>query len=63
MPVRTRIALGTLCVFNAAIVAALGFIFLIYVNGRAGPVAAVLMWISAGVLAALAHRLRRGTDW
>lgn len=63
MPVRTRIALGTLCVFNAAIVGALGFIFLIFVNGLAGPVGAVLMWLSAGGLGSLAHRLRRGTDW
>jgi hypothetical protein len=61
--VRTRIALGTLCVFNAFILAALGGIALFYVDGGAGPVSAAACWLFAVGLWELAHRLRRSTDW
>jgi hypothetical protein len=61
--VRTRIVLGTLCTWNAALLIALGFIALRYVDGVAGPIGAALFWVSAWSLFALARRLRRATDW
>jgi hypothetical protein len=60
---RTRIALGTLCVFNACIVTVLGVIALVYVDGLAAPVSAGACWLFAALLWQLAHRLRRATDW
>ncbi|HWW54321.1 MAG TPA: hypothetical protein VNY84_11160 [Acidimicrobiales bacterium] len=63
MSVRTRIALGTLCVFNAFILVGLGGIALLYVDGAAGPVSATACWLCAIGLSELAHRLRRSTDW
>jgi hypothetical protein len=63
MPVRTRIALGTLCMANMLTVAALGFVALFYVDGAAGPGAAVALWVAAAGLWRLAAWLRRGTDW
>jgi len=61
--VRTRIALGTLCVFNAMTVAALGLIALLYVNGADGPLSAAALWLGSTVLWLTAKRLRRSTDW
>lgn len=63
MPVRTRIALGTLCVFNAAIVAGLGAIAIVFVDGGAGLPVAVAFWTAAAALWWLARLLRDGTDW
>lgn len=63
MSVRTRLALGTLCVFNAFTVTLCGFIALFYVDGVAGPVTAGGLWLGAGSLWGLSRRLRRGTDW
>ncbi len=63
MSVRTRIALGTLCMFNAFTVTALGFMALFYVDGTPGPISAGALWASAGGLIALARRLRQGTEW
>jgi hypothetical protein len=61
--VRTRIVLGTLCTWNGALLLALGVIALMYVDGLAGKTGAVLFWIAAWALFALARRLRRATDW
>ena len=61
--VRTRIALGTLCVFNAFTLTVLGGIALFYVDGAAGPIGAAACWLFAAGLWELAHHLRRSTDW
>ena len=63
MSVQMRIALGTLCVFNALIVVALGFAALFFVNGGAAPLLAGGFWIAAGLLFGLARHLRKGTEW
>lgn len=63
MSIRTRIALGTLCVFNAFIITVLGVIALMYIDGAAAPVSAGACWLSAGGLWELSRRLRRSTDW
>jgi hypothetical protein len=47
-----------LCVFNAAIITALGGIALLYVDGAAGPLSAAACWLFAAALWELAHRLR-----
>jgi len=63
MSVRMRIALGTLCICNAAILVALGAGALLFVNGPAGPVLTGGFWFAAGGLAGISRRLRRGTEW
>ena len=63
MSVRTRIALGTLCSFNAITLVVIGFVSLLFVDGASGPVGAALFWLGGGALLALARRLRRETDW
>ena len=62
MSVRTRIVLGTLWTFNALLLVAVGVIAFLFVDGRAGPIGAVLFWMSAAALLVLARRMRR-TDW
>ena len=63
MSLRARIALGTLCMFNGVVLTALGVMALRYVDGRAGPVGAVLFWVGAACLFSMARRLRKTTDW
>jgi hypothetical protein len=63
MSVRTRIALGTLCMFNAVTLLALGVIALRFVDGAAAPAVAVVLWIAAASLFVTARRLRHATDW
>ena len=58
-----RIALGTLCIFNAVLVVALGFAALFFVNGAAAPLLAGACWLGAGMLFGLARHLRKGTEW
>ena len=58
-----RIALGTLCIFNAMILVVLGFAALFFVDGRAAGVLGAGFWVAAGTLSALARRLRSGTEW
>jgi hypothetical protein len=58
-----RIALGTICVFNALILLALGFAALFFVNGRAAALLACVFWFAAGLLVGLARHLRKGTEW
>ena len=62
MTVRTRIALGTLCIANMVTLALLGLVALLYVDGTAGPIAAGALWLTTVGLWHLAQRLR-GTDW
>ena len=47
MGVRTRIALGTLCMANMATFVALGVVALLYVDGAAGPIASATLWLAA----------------
>jgi hypothetical protein len=61
--VQMRIALGTLCVFNAVIIIVLGVAALFFVNGRAAPLLACAFWFAAGLLLGLARHLRKGTEW
>jgi hypothetical protein len=63
MPARTRIALGTLCVFNALTLTVLGLVGLFFVDGLAAPVAAAGLWLAAYGLLRLSRHLREGTDW
>lgn len=63
MSVQMRIALGTLCVFNAVIIFVLGGAALVFVNGRAAPLLACAFWLAAGLLLGLARHLRKGTEW
>jgi len=58
-----RIALGTLCVFNAAILVVLGAAAVVFVDGRVGPLLAGLFWFCTGLLLGLARHLRKGTEW
>jgi hypothetical protein len=58
-----RIALGTLCMFNAMIVVVLGFAALFFVNGGAAPLLAGAFWLAAGFLVGVARHLRKGTEW
>jgi len=63
MSLQTRIVLATLSFFNALLLLALGFGSVAFVNGAAGTILAVGFWVFAGVLFALARRLRKGTEW
>ena len=63
MSVQMRIALGTICVFNALILVVLGGAALFFVDGRAAPLIACAFWFGAGLLLGLARHLRRGTEW
>lgn len=63
MSVRTRLVLGTLCVFNAISLMALGFGSVFFVNGTAGPLVAGCLWFAAGALISTGRRLRKGTEW
>lgn len=63
MSVRTRIALGTLCSFNAFTTAVLGVLALLYVDGVAGKAVAAGLWIGSIGLVRLARRLRREMEW
>ena len=63
MSVQMRIALGTLCVFNAAILVVVGAAAFVFVDGRAGALLAGVFWLGAGLLLGLARRLRKGTEW
>ena len=58
-----RIALGTICVFNATILVVLGAAARFFVNGGAAPSLAGGFWFTAGALFALARHLRKGTEW
>ena len=58
-----RIALGTLCVFNAVLCVVLGGAAFFFVNGRAASLLACLFWLAAGMLFGLARHLRKGTEW
>ena len=58
-----RIALGTLCVFNAAIFVVLGGAAFVFVDGRVGPLLAGILWLGTGLLLVLARHLRKGTEW
>jgi len=61
--VRTRIALGTLCSFNAFTMAALGILAFLYVDGVAVKAAAGGLWLCSIGLVRLARRLRRDVEW
>jgi hypothetical protein len=61
--VQMRIALGTLCIFNAMILVVLGGAALWFVNGSAAPFLASALWLAAGMLLGLARHLRKGTEW
>jgi hypothetical protein len=61
--VQMRIALGTLCVFNAAILVVLGAAAVVFVDGRVGPLLAGAFWAGSGLLFGLARHLRKGTEW
>ena len=63
MSVQMRIALGTLCVFNAIILVVIGGVALFFVNGRAAPLLACAFWFGAGLLLGLSRHLRKGTEW
>ena len=63
MSLNTRIVLGTLSFFNAVILVILGVGSVVFVDGAAGKVLAGGLWFGAGMLFALARRLRRGTEW
>jgi hypothetical protein len=63
MSVRTRIILGTLSFFNAALLVAIGVGCVAFVNGVAGAILAGIFWFVAGALFALARRLRKATEW
>lgn len=55
--------LGTLCVFNGVLVAIVGLLSFVYVDGTSGKVLAAGFWLCAGGLFGLARRLRRVDDW
>ena len=55
--------LGTLCVFNGVLLAVVGLMSFVYVDGTSGKVLAAGFWFSAGVLFGLSRRLRRSTEW
>jgi hypothetical protein len=55
--------LETLAVANGLLVIAVGLIALFFVDGSSGPVLAVGCWIAAGVLFAIAARLRAGAGF
>ena len=59
---RVRIALGTLCAFNAFTLTLLGILALLFVNGPA-RYGAIGFWLGAAGLVWLGRRLRQGTDW
>ena len=63
MSVQMRIALGTLCVFNAAILVVLGAAAFIFVDGRVGVLLAGIFWAGTALLLGLARHLRKGTEW
>jgi hypothetical protein len=60
---RARIVLEALCVFNALILTAVGFLAVFFVDGVDGPIVAAAFWLGAGGLAVVSRRLRRGTGW
>jgi hypothetical protein len=61
--VQMRIALGTLCVFNAAILVVVGAAAFVFVDGRVGALLAAIFWLGSGLLLGLARHLRKGTEW
>lgn len=61
--VRTRIALGTLCSFNAFTTAMLGILAFLYVDGVPGKAVAAGLWLGSIGLVRLARRLRRDVEW
>jgi hypothetical protein len=63
LPVRTRLVLRTLAVFNGGLLVVLGAISLGYVDRPAGPIGAGCLWLASGFLFGLAHALGRGTGW
>ena len=63
MSVQMRIALGTICVFNAVLLVALGAGAVVFVSGGAAELLAAAFWFGAGLLFGLSRHLRRGTEW
>ena len=63
MSVQMRIALGTVCVFNAILCVVLGALALFFIDGGAAALLAGVFWFGAGMLFGLARHLRRGTEW
>jgi hypothetical protein len=61
--VQMRIALGTLCIFNAVILVVLGGAAFLFVNGGAAPLLGAAFWLAPGMLLSLARHLRKGTEW
>jgi hypothetical protein len=61
--VQTRIVLATLCVFNAVILALLGFGSIVFVDGAERFLLSAVLWVASALLFRLARRLRRGTEW
>ena len=63
MSLQMRIALGTICVFNAFLFVVLGALALFFVDGGAAALLACGFWLGSGMLFGLARHLRRGTEW
>jgi hypothetical protein len=63
MSTQTRIALGTLCVFNVLILMMLGAGVVRFVNGAAGPILASCLWLTASALIVLSRSLCNRTEW
>jgi hypothetical protein len=63
MSLQSRIVLGTLSFFNALLLMTVGLGSAVFVNGVAGAIIAGCLWFLAGVLFALARRLRNGSGW
>jgi hypothetical protein len=63
LPVRTRIVLRSLAVFNGGLLVVLGALSLRYVDGAAGPIGAAGFWCASAALFAIARRVGRETEW
>jgi hypothetical protein len=62
MSVRMRIALATLCVFNALTLAAMGLLAALYLEPQ-GRVVAGGLWAITAALVLVSRWLRKATDW
>jgi hypothetical protein len=61
--VQTRLVLGALSVFNGGVLILLGVLAALYIDGSARILVALVAWVAAVGLFALARRLRRGAEW
>ena len=63
MSLRARLVIQAVCVWNALILALLGFLFVAFGDRPAGPIVALACWATGVALFAVARKVGRPTRW